>query len=240
MDIPLHGNAFAHGLKGNALQIHILPQNMENIGVILGHGNFLFQPQDIVFLNGNLRRIYIAFPKFQRADLFLRKQIHRRFFVIQLLHAGFQGKERLYGKLPGIDFSHRQIFQARLYRYRIRSLHPFHIKLLFKRNFAVDINQHLSLVLRLVKHRKKKSSPDAYMVFCRFDFFYLYHCLVKNNPAHVRLVVGNVDVFFQSDLRGTLAFDTVHMYVFLNQFHFRYLHTSTAYRYYMKAAKEIC
>ncbi len=85
MYIPGHGKFLLHGLELHVSQRDIVPQDLENIGIVGGQGHFLLQPENIILADDNLGQVQ-GHPA--ELHLFLAVQGNGSLFIIKLLHPG--------------------------------------------------------------------------------------------------------------------------------------------------------
>ncbi len=212
VNIPGNIDFFLHNFEFHISHGYIAPQNLENIRVVGGQGDFLFQPENIVFADGDLRHIQ-GHPAI--LQFFVPMYGNGRLFVVQFFHPGRHCHKGLDIQLPGIDHAQRDILHLSLHHNRIRRSDPLHVDLLVKGNLPLQNHQAAAILHSVVEHRQTESSPDSDCVGSGLDLIDHKLPLLQVQTADVRLVLRNIQVVLQGKLGERLYLDAVHMYISL-------------------------
>ena len=216
MHIPGQRNLFFHDLKIQIPDGRVIPQNLKNIGVIGRQADFLFQPENIVLADGNLRHLQRHPAVFR---FFVSMDRYRRFLVIEFLHLCRQGNQGLYIQLPGVYHACCQVFYLPVHTHIVRRHHSPQIDSFIKRYPSLQCHKAAAFLLRMIKHHIRQIPAHIDEIRAGADFFDDDLSLFQIQRVYVRPAVRYIQVILQCKLCDRLRFHAVHMYVSFYQLH---------------------
>ena len=183
--LSLNGDLFVHRLKLYMVKGDLVPDGLKNIRQISGQLQLFLHPENILFLQSELRHRIHALAVLHR---FVMVDIHRCVLILTFLCLQSEGNDGLHAELPGIDQSDRKILDHPVDQDRVSVADALHIDLFLKGNRCLHACTG-ALHIRQVQDRDNQSSLHVHRVFSCAYLLQNDIALAAEQAAGVRLVI---------------------------------------------------